>query len=90
MLHDSPTSDSAGQPCVHPDREAYPDLVRKLREDGYWVCTDLTGVDYLGYDAPRNLPEGVEPQRFEVVAIHRSQVAQTQRLEVAAGRPRAR
>ncbi len=33
MLHDSPTSESAGQPCVHPDRDSYLDLVAKLRED---------------------------------------------------------
>jgi NADH-quinone oxidoreductase subunit C len=63
-----PTSDSGGQRCMHPDRDAYRELVGRLRSEGYWVCTDLCGVDYLGFEAPRNLPDGVRGERFEVVA----------------------
>ena len=39
-----------------------------LFADGWNVCVDITAVDYSTYAAPRNLPEGVEAGRFEVVA----------------------
>src|ERR687897_3064953 len=59
---------SRGQQVLHPSRDQLVDLVRALRDDeGFRVCTDVTAVDYLAYDAPRHLPPGVEPQRFEVV-----------------------
>lgn len=67
QLHGVPVTRSVGQVVLHPDREAYPGLVERLRSEGYWVCVDLCGVDYLTYDAPRNLPAGVQPGRFEVV-----------------------
>jgi NADH-quinone oxidoreductase subunit C len=61
---------SRGQLVVHPTAEQYLDLVRALRDEhGYWVCLDVIGVDYLGYGAPRELPPGIEPQRFEVVVL---------------------
>jgi NADH-quinone oxidoreductase subunit C len=57
-----------GQTVRHVAREDLVDIVRDLRDDeGFHVCVDLTAVDYLAYKAPRDLPEGVEPQRFEVV-----------------------
>jgi NADH-quinone oxidoreductase subunit C len=53
---------------LHPSRDQLVDLVRTLRDDeGFLMCTDLTAVDYLAYDAPRVLPDGVEPERFELV-----------------------
>jgi NADH-quinone oxidoreductase subunit C len=59
---------SRGQQVLHPARDQLVDLVRMLRDDeGFLVCTDVTAVDYLAYDAPRDLPPGVEPERFEVV-----------------------
>jgi NADH-quinone oxidoreductase subunit C len=63
-----PASDSGGQTCLHPDRGSYRELIGQLRSEGYWVCTDLCGVDYLGFEAPRSLPETVRAERFEVVA----------------------
>lgn len=63
-----PTSDSGGQACLHPDRDAYRELIEELRTDGYWVCTDLCAVDYLDFEAQRNLPDGVRAERFELVA----------------------
>jgi NADH-quinone oxidoreductase subunit C len=68
LLHGAPLSGSGTQRTLHPDRDAYPELMAALRADGYWVCTDLCGVDYLGFAARRGLPEGVEAERFEVVA----------------------
>ena len=53
---------------LHPGREQLVDVVRALRdEDGYAMCLDVCGVDYLTYEADRALPEGVAPERFEVV-----------------------
>jgi NADH-quinone oxidoreductase subunit C len=63
-----PATDSGGQVCLHPDRAAYRGLVEELRADGYWVCTDLCAVDYLDFEAPRDLPQSVQAERFEVVA----------------------
>jgi NADH-quinone oxidoreductase subunit C len=61
---------SRHQLVAHPTAEQYVDFVRALRdEDGYWVCLDVLGVDYLSYQAPRQLPAGIEPQRFEVVVL---------------------
>ena len=59
---------SRGQVVLHPSREQLVDLVRDLRDDeAFRVCTDVTAVDYLAYAAPRELPAGIEAQRYEVV-----------------------
>ncbi len=59
---------SRGQDVLHADRDELRDLVRRLRDDeGFNVCIDVTAVDYLTYAAPRELPPGVEAERFEVV-----------------------
>ena len=63
---DSPFS--RRQLVAHPTLEQYLDFIRTLRdEDGYWLCLDVTGVDYLAFSAPRRLPPGVDGKRFEVV-----------------------
>jgi NADH-quinone oxidoreductase subunit C len=65
-----PVTHSRGQAVLHPAREELVELVRTLRDDeGYAVCLDVTATDYLTYEAPRHLPPGVEPQRFEVVVM---------------------
>ena len=51
---------------MHTDPAAYLDLIGSLYDDGYCVCVDLTGVDYL-LAVDRPLPAGVRPERFEVV-----------------------
>ena len=59
---------SRGQQVLHPSRDELVGLVRDLRDDeGYRVCVDLTAVDYVAYQAPRDLPAGVTGERFEVV-----------------------
>jgi NADH-quinone oxidoreductase subunit C len=41
-------------------------LIKKLADDGYVQVIDVCGVDYLTHPG-RTLPEGVAPERFEVV-----------------------
>ena len=53
---------------LHPTREQLVEVVCALRdEDGFNMCLDLCAVDYLTYEPARALPEGIDPQRFEVV-----------------------
>ncbi|HLG66868.1 MAG TPA: NADH-quinone oxidoreductase subunit C [Acidimicrobiales bacterium] len=49
-----------------PSRERYRDMVAAFRQDGFEMCADLCAVDYLTHPG-RSLPEGVRPERFEVV-----------------------
>ena len=52
--------------CCFPTSAQYYELVASFRDDGFEMCVDLCGVDYLEH-FDRWLPEGVEPTRFEVV-----------------------
>lgn len=77
-LHGALVTQSCGQTVLHADRADLPGLVRTLRdEDGYLMCLDVCGVDYLTYEGDRGLPEGVTPERFEVVATLISHAART-------------
>ena len=67
LVRGAPASLSHGQLVLFPERESYLDLVRALADDdGYAMCVDLCGVDYL-LNAHRGLPPAVTPERFEVV-----------------------
>ena len=66
LIHGAISALSRGQLVVHPPREDYVDVVGRLYDDGYRMCVDLTGVDYLSH-LQRELPAGVRPERFEVV-----------------------
>jgi NADH-quinone oxidoreductase subunit C len=59
-------SDSRGQAVLHPSRGEYVGVVKQLLDDGFETVSDLTAVDYLQF-AGRTLPDGVAPERFEVV-----------------------
>ncbi|MGH9153905.1 MAG: NADH-quinone oxidoreductase subunit C, partial [Acidimicrobiales bacterium] len=66
QVHGAPVTWSCGQKVLHPSPERYAAVVEALKEDGFDLCVDLCGVDYLA--APhRPLPDGVAPERFEVV-----------------------
>jgi NADH-quinone oxidoreductase subunit C len=65
-LHGCPVTYSRDQRVVHVSRDRYPAVLKALVADGYVMCTDLTGVDYLSHPG-RPLPDGVAPERFEVV-----------------------
>jgi NADH-quinone oxidoreductase subunit C len=51
-----------------------------LREDGFEICADLCGVDYLAH-AGHDLPPDISPERFEV-AVNLLSMAQHRRLRV--------
>jgi NADH-quinone oxidoreductase subunit C len=57
---------STDQHVVHVARDEYLDTVKSLADQGYTMCVDLTGVDYLEH-LDRSLPDGVVAERFEVV-----------------------
>ena len=66
MHHGCPVVDSRGQRVLLVSREQYVSVVKALADEGFEVCVDLTGVDYLNM-ADRVLPAGVIAERFEVV-----------------------
>ena len=79
-LHDCPLVDSHGQRVVHVPRERYVTVMRKILDDGYTLCSDLTAVDFLTHPG-RTLPEGVSAERFEVV-VNLISIADRTRLRV--------
>jgi NADH:ubiquinone oxidoreductase subunit C len=81
-VHGALVTWSHGQKVLHPDRADLSTLVRTLRDDdGFLMCLDVCGVDYLTYEPDRGLPAGVEPQRFEVVVTLMSHAAR-ERLRI--------
>lgn len=80
---------SRGQKVLHPSREALLDVVGAMRDDGYVMCVDVCGADYLN-NTSRDLPPGIEPERFEVVANfinHRDRARLRTRVQVPADDP---
>lgn len=67
-LHGVTLTESRGQRVAHPSRDGYVALVEALHADGYFVCIDLTVVDYLTHPGRTDLPAATVPERFEVVA----------------------
>ncbi len=65
--HGCPVLDSLGQRVLLATRENYISVVKALVDEGYTMCIDLTGVDYLNLPN-RTVGHGVAPERFEVVA----------------------
>ena len=50
----------------HTDVAGYHALLAGLRDEGFDLCLDVAGVDYLTHSG-RTLPDDVAPERFEVV-----------------------
>lgn len=67
-LYEVPVRTVGDQQVIHPHRNAWRDIAITLLNDGWNMCVDITAVDYSAYAAERNLPEGVAPERFEVIA----------------------
>lgn len=68
MAYNCPVSYSRAQRVIHPHRDNWLSVASSLLADGYNMCVDVTGVDYLTFGGQRPLPAGVEAERFEVVA----------------------
>jgi len=90
QIHGHTVRLSGGQRVVFPDRGDYLALIKALHDDGYLMVVDLTAVDYLTYPVARDLPEGVRPERFEVVVNllnHRERTRLRLRVQVPESEP---
>ena len=63
-----PVTESFGQVVLHPPVDRWLETAAACRDDGYVMAIDLTAVDYSAHPGRTDLPEGVQPERFEVVA----------------------
>lgn len=68
LAYGCPVTYSRAQRVIHPDRGNWLSVASSLLGDGFNMCVDVTGVDYLTFGGQRPLPVGVEAERFEVVA----------------------
>ena len=64
-----PTVEIFGQRVLHPSVEGLIDLVTALKQEGFNMVIDLTAVDYVSFPTRTDLPESVNPERFEVVIL---------------------
>jgi len=69
-VHGLPAVDVHGTSVVHTDVARYEALLQALRAEGYTFCADLCAVDHLT-NTDRQIPDGVDAQRFEVVVTVR-------------------
>ncbi len=63
-----------------PHRDTYKAMVAAFRDAGFETCADVCGVDYLTHPG-RSLPDGVTPERFEVV-VNLLSLSMRQRVRV--------
>jgi NADH-quinone oxidoreductase subunit C len=73
-------AESFGQVVAHPTRAEYHGLIAALLEEGFELCSDVCGADYLGNET-RALPAGIAPERFEVV-VNMLSLSQKRRVRV--------
>ena len=65
-MYGVPMTEGPGQLVLHPSVDTYVATIEAMKADGYVSAVDLCGVDYLTHGG-RTLPEGVAPERFEIV-----------------------
>jgi NADH-quinone oxidoreductase subunit C len=63
-----------------PSRETYLRMVSAFKDAGFEMCADLCAVDYLTHPG-RSLPDGVVPERFEVV-VNLLSLSRRQRVRI--------
>jgi NADH-quinone oxidoreductase subunit C len=80
VLHGCPVRTDRGQTVVFATAATYLPLMKRLVDDGFHLCHDLCGVDYLTHPG-RSLPGGIEPERFEVV-VNLQDLANPRRIRV--------
>ena len=78
--HGCPVQDSLGQRVLHASRDQYVSVMKALADEGYEMCIDLTGVDYLAMPQ-RAIGFGVQAERFEVV-VNLLSLSQRKRIRV--------
>jgi NADH-quinone oxidoreductase subunit C len=78
--HGVPVVSSRGVEVLFPAPGEYLRVVEALRDEGFDLCVDVTAVDYLTHPG-RSLPEGVAPERYEVV-VNLLSLEQRQRVRV--------
>lgn len=81
---------SGRQRVLHPAVDAYIETLTALRDDDYVSLLDLCGVDYLTHPGRTTLPDGVDPERFELVVTlmsHREAQRVRLRVQVPADNP---
>lgn len=66
ILHDCVVGQSHGQNVLFVPKDRYIATLRRLIDDSYTMCVDLTAVDFLTHPG-RRLPETITPERFEIV-----------------------
>ena len=66
VLHDCVLGQFHGQSVLFVPKDRYIATLRKLIDDSYTMCVDLTAVDFLTHPG-RTLPEAIAPERFEIV-----------------------
>ncbi len=86
-LHGAAAGWSHGVQVLFPTRDAYLEVVQALKDEGFEMCVDVTAVDYLVHSW-RSLPEGVEPERFEVV-VNLLSMSQRRRVRLRVQAPEA-
>lgn len=65
-----PSTVALGETTLHVPREDLRDVVAALRDEGWLMCLDVTAVDHLTMPpAARSLPDGIAPERYEVVVL---------------------
>ena len=80
LQHGCIVHDSLGQRVLLATREQYVSVIKALLDEGFEVCTDLTGVDYLNIPN-RVLAPGITPERFEVV-VNLLSITRRERIRV--------
>jgi len=78
--HGCPVQDSLGQRVLHVSRDQYVSVIKALADEGYEMCVDLTGVDYLAMPQ-RTIGFGIQAERFEV-AVNLLSLSQRKRIRV--------
>ena len=72
--------DSLVDQLAFPPRARYAEMVEAFKSVGFELCSDLCAVDYLTHPG-RTLPDGVVPERFEVV-VNLLSLSQRQRVRI--------
>jgi NADH-quinone oxidoreductase subunit C len=78
--HGCPVQDSLGQRVLHASRDQYVSVIKSLADEGYEMCIDLTGVDYLAMPQ-RIIGFDIQAERFEVV-VNLLSLSQRKRIRV--------